>query len=73
MFGLLSRWKRPRLLRIYLDQPAEGGMICNPQLEVRGWLAFDKPFELLSQLMHEFCTWRNLVIVKKLCYFLSLS
>ncbi len=45
MFGLLSRWKRPRLVISHLDNPVEGQQISNPQLEVRGWLAFDKTFD----------------------------
>ena len=48
MFGLFSRWRRPRLLRTHLDQPVEGHKISHPQLEVRGWLVFDKPFDTAS-------------------------
>ena len=46
MLGLLSRWRKPTLLLTTLDTPSAGKQILLPQLDVRGWLAFDKPFDL---------------------------
>jgi phytanoyl-CoA hydroxylase len=47
MFGLSKNKESPVLLvHKDLDSPKAGLTIARPELEVRGWLAFDKPFDL---------------------------
>jgi phytanoyl-CoA hydroxylase len=49
MFGFFKKMA-PSIALVHkdLDSPKQGLAITKPELEVRGWLAFDQPFDLLG-------------------------
>ena len=46
MFEFLRNKNRPKLLQLALDAPTAGAQLSRPEIEVRGWAAFDRSFNL---------------------------